>query len=211
MSLVEGLIKSYPGFEIHIPSWEISDKGITVLWGPSGSGKSTVFRILIGLEECPNLRWIFQSEDLAALPVRERRLGVVFQTLELFPHMTAEENLRFAARARGIPLQRADQNIQRFCEALQITHIRSRPVAVLSGGEKQRVALARALVGEPRFLLLDEPFSALDEELRSDARALVAEVLRQTEVPALLVTHDQRDVESLANQRVRIESGRLIP
>src|SRR5690606_35874023 len=103
MSLVEGLIRDYGDFKIEIPRWEIPDLGVTALWGPSGSGKTSVFRLLIGLEPCPTLAWTFAGEDLAKLSPPARRLGVVFQNLELFPHMTAEENVLFAARARGIP------------------------------------------------------------------------------------------------------------
>src|SRR5271165_2213509 len=100
MSLVKGLVRDYDGFTLSIPTWEIPDQGITALWGPSGSGKTTAFRLLIGLEPCPGLSWTFAELDIAALPVPQRRLGVVFQTLELFPHMTARENILFAARAR---------------------------------------------------------------------------------------------------------------
>src|SRR5882762_2710258 len=98
MSLVEQLEKKYDDFTIDIPRWEILDKGVTALSGPSGSGKTTVFRILIGLIPCPGMMWNFGDVDLARLPVGERRLGVVFQSLELFPHMTARENIFFAAR-----------------------------------------------------------------------------------------------------------------
>src|SRR5665213_3519436 len=104
MSLVRGLIREYDGFKIDIPVWDIADRGITALWGPSGAGKTSVFRLLIGLEPCPGLEWIFAGEDLAAVPAPDRCLGVVFQTLELFPHMTAEENILFAAHARRLPL-----------------------------------------------------------------------------------------------------------
>src|ERR1044072_1169533 len=99
MSLVENLIKDYGDFKVDIPRWEIPDRGVTALWGPSGAGKTSVFRVLIGLEECPGLKWTFGGEDLATLPVPQRRLGVLFQSLELFPHMTAQENIEFAAAA----------------------------------------------------------------------------------------------------------------
>src|SRR5690348_14214583 len=103
MSLVEGLQKRFDDFEIDIPRWEILDRGITALSGPSGSGKTSVLRMLIGLEPCPGLRWMFKGEDLARMSLADKRLGVVFQSLELFPHMSARENILFAARARKIP------------------------------------------------------------------------------------------------------------
>src|SRR4051794_28520253 len=103
MSSVQNMFRKYSdGFEIQIPNWQIADAGVTALWGPSGSGKTTIFRILIGLESCPRLTWTFQGEDLAKLPIPERRLGVVFQSFELFPHMTGEENILFAAKARRV-------------------------------------------------------------------------------------------------------------
>src|ERR1044072_1600933 len=119
MSLVENLVRSYEGFELNIPRWEIPDTGITALWGPSGSGKTTVFRMLIGLEPCPGLKWTFKGEDLAAQPVPERRLGVVFQSLELFPHMTAEDNILFAARARRLESGEAQKRIQHLSQELR--------------------------------------------------------------------------------------------
>ena len=106
MSRVENLLIEYPDFKIDIPSWEILDHGVTALWGPSGAGKTTVFRALLGLEPVKSLRWMVSGGDreidLAQLPTPQRRLGVVFQTLDLFPHMTARENIRFAAEARGL-------------------------------------------------------------------------------------------------------------
>src|SRR3954468_24950752 len=120
MSLVKNLIRSYDGFKIDIPHWEIPDQGITALSGPSGSGKTTVFRLLIGLEPCPGLEWDFGGVNLAALTPPERRLGVVFQSLELFPHMTAEENIFFAARARKMDPIEANKRLSELISDLQL-------------------------------------------------------------------------------------------
>lgn len=210
MSLVENLFRNYGDFKIDIPSWEILDEGVTVLWGPSGSGKTSVFRLLIGLENVPNFRWIFKDHDLAKMVVPRRRLGVVFQSLDLFPHMTAEENILFAAKAREIPPEQAYEKLQELSSILQMTSFLNRPVSVLSGGEKQRVAIARALIGNPRILLLDEPFSALDQELRQESRALIKRVIEKEKIPTLLVTHDPADVEVLANKVCTIQQGKII-
>lgn len=209
MSVVRNLYKKYGDFEIQIPEWKLSDEGVTALWGPSGSGKTTVLRILVGLESCVGWSWELKGRNLALLPAPERRLGVVFQSYELFPHLTAKENIYFAARARKIPAKNADDKFHELQEILQLSAFVDRRVEVISGGEKQRTALARALMGDPQFLLLDEPFSALDEELRVEARRLVRHVISHSKIPALLITHDQRDLDALANQVNRISRGRL--
>lgn len=210
MSLVKNLIRDYDGFKIEIPLWEIPDQGVTALSGPSGSGKTSVFRLLIGLEPCPGLEWIFEGENLAALPPPDRRLGVLFQTLELFPHMTAEENILFAARARNMPAQEAAARLKELAGDLKLQNCLTRKGALLSGGEAQRVALARAVIAQPRFLFLDEPFSSLDADLKGEARALVRRVIEKLRIPTLLITHDPEDLNALANAVVKIRDGKLI-
>ncbi|WP_235046239.1 ATP-binding cassette domain-containing protein [Bdellovibrio bacteriovorus] len=209
MSLVENLHRDYGDFKLDIDSWEILDEGVTVLWGPSGSGKTSVFRILLGLESCPGFKWTYQGTDLAKLKTPDRNLGVVFQTLDLFPHLSAEENMMFAARARKVNPAKSSARLKELSSILKMESFLQRPAAVLSGGEKQRVAIARALMGEPRLLLLDEPFSALDQELRDESRKLVKSVIETEKIPTLLVTHDQRDVEILGNKVTTIRNGRL--
>jgi sulfate transport system ATP-binding protein/putative spermidine/putrescine transport system ATP-binding protein len=210
MSLVEGLVRHYDGFELNIPRWEIPDRGITALWGPSGAGKTTVFRILIGLESCPGLRWNFQGVDLASVPAPERRLGVVFQGLELFPHMSGEENILFAARARHLPAGETATRLAALTQELQMQEFLKRPARVLSGGEAQRIALARAVIAQPRFLFLDEPFSSLDAELKAGARAMVLHLIERLAVPTLLISHDPEDLKALTTNVVRIAKGRLV-
>jgi ABC-type sulfate/molybdate transport systems ATPase subunit len=209
MSLVEGMVQEFEEFTVSVPRWEILDQGVTALSGPSGSGKTTVLRMLIGLIPCPSMRWMFQNVDLAQLGVAERRLGVVFQSLELFPHMTARENILFAARARGIASP--EVALARLIEELSLGACENRSVSKLSGGERQRVALARALIGQPRVLLLDEPFSSLDVQLREEARALVKSVITERKIPTILITHDQRDLDSLATKVSFIRDGQLVP
>jgi ABC-type sugar transport system ATPase subunit len=210
LSVVKNLKKTQGDFKIEIPEWLILDEGVTALWGPSGAGKSSVFRLLIGLEEAePGFTWNFGNEDIASLPVPQRNLGVVFQNLELFPHMTAKQNILFAARAREIAPEKANRRLIELAEALKIDPLLNRESRLLSGGERQRVAIARALIGEPRILLLDEPFSSLDEELRASARVLVREVLEREKIPALLITHDRADLDSMAGRVSEIRGGRI--
>lgn len=210
MSFVENLRRDYGDFELEIPQWEILDQGVTVLSGPSGSGKTSIFRILLGLEPCPGMKWDFQDVDLQKLAAPQRKLGVVFQSLDLFPHMTAEQNILFAARARKISEASQRKKLTNLSEKMQMQAFLDRPVSVLSGGEKQRVAIARALIGEPRMLLLDEPFSALDEELREESRQLIKSVIASENIPTLLVTHDSRDVEILADKISFMRQGKIV-
>ena len=137
-------------------------------------------------------------------------MGVVFQTLELFPHLTAKENILFAARARKIPAEKASKTLETIVELLHLKECLLRKCEVLSGGEKQRVALARALIGKPRFLFLDEPFSALDYDLKAEARRLIRTTIEELHIPTLLITHDKEDVKELAQDVDSIKNGRLV-
>lgn len=210
MSIVKNLYKKLGSFELKIAHWEIPDSGISALLGPSGSGKSTLFRVLLGLEECSGYSWILNGKEMAQISVPEKRLGVVFQSYELFPHMTALENIQFAGRARKRPRQEILEMSKTLVERLGLQDCVSRRAQFLSGGEKQRVALARALIGKPQMLFLDEPFSALDVHLRKNARALVRDVVGDFKIPTVLVTHDAADVEDLAQQVFKIEKGAIL-
>lgn len=210
MSIVKKLYRDYGNFVVDIPLWEISDVGITALWGASGSGKTSVFRLLIGLEPCASMSWEFKGEDLAKLSAPQRRLGVVFQSYELFPHMTARENICFSAEARGMNPSESHSQCNALIRELSLDRVADTKASVLSGGERQRVALGRALITKPRLLMLDEPFSALDESLRSDARKSVKKVIHDHEIPTLLITHDRRDIDELGASVRQIRDGRLV-
>ncbi len=205
MSIVEALKVKRDHFQLEVDSWEILDEGIHVLWGGSGTGKTTLLRSLIGLDPSASMRWNFLGEDIAKLPVEKRRLGVVFQTWDLFPHMTAFENVQFAAQARQMEEATFRDRWKWIKSTLKMEDFFETRADKLSGGEQQRTALARALIGKPRILLLDEPFSALDDELKDQARDLLKEVVQIEKIPALLVTHDNRDVEKLAAKVSQIE------
>jgi ABC-type Fe3+/spermidine/putrescine transport system ATPase subunit len=211
MSVIKNIDFLQDGFHLNIPLMEVLDQGVTALIGPSGSGKSTLIRVLLGLEHLKNWSWVINGVDQATLPTEKRNFGVVFQTLELFPHMTAKENILFPLECRG---KISTENSKRASDLIQRLGLNSavdRKPNQLSGGERQRVALARALVFKPKFLFLDEPFSSLDEDQRINSRNLVKEILSEYQIPALLVSHDRSDIEVLSDQAYRIENGKLNP
>lgn len=212
MSLVKRLEREYRNdgdFKLAIKDWEIPDEGISLLYGPSGSGKSSVFRVLMGLDEKANLEWAFKGIQLHQLPPPERHLGVVFQSLDLFPHMTALQNIKFIAEARRLPRLQYEENLGPLVEVLKMQNFLNRPAHLLSGGEKQRVALARALISKPRLLMLDEPFSALDANIRNEIRNLIRKILQDWKLPCLLISHDESDLK-FADYLFQIENGRLL-
>lgn len=209
MSLISNINKKIGSLHLQIDKWQIADLGVTALVGPSGAGKTTLFRILIGLESCPGFSWDFKGVDLAKLSVQDRRLGVVFQNYELFPHLTAKENILFAAESRSINKKEANKDLDLLLSRLQLEKCQNTKAEKLSGGEKQRTSLARALIARPQFLLLDEPFSALDLNLRVQARKLVKEILLEFKVPALLISHDETDICEIADSIAILEQGHL--
>jgi ABC-type sugar transport system ATPase subunit len=144
-----------------------------------------------------------RDQDLLSLPPGERRLGVVFQNYLLFPHLTSLENILFASRARKIDETEAKKKIEMWDARLNIKSILNRKASLLSGGEQQRIALAR-------FLFLDEPFSALDKNLRFESRRLVKELVELEQVPTLLITHDDEDVRELAGTQVKMDNGKIV-
>lgn len=210
MSLVEKLTIEYSDFSIQIQKWELLDLGVTVLWGPSGSGKTSVFRGLLGLEVVKDCQWIFGGIDIGRLTPGQKNIGVVFQSYDLFPHMTAYENIQFAAQAKKVAAAEFEQQLEGISKKLRIDNIMNKKAPLLSGGEQQRVAMARAVVGKPRMLFLDEPFSALDEELKQESRELVRDFIKEQRIPVLLITHDKRDVDFLGDKISEIKAGRLI-
>ncbi|WP_124849733.1 ATP-binding cassette domain-containing protein [Acidipila sp. EB88] len=183
----------------------------SALFGPSGSGKSTLLRILAGLCQPRDGRVALEGRvllDTAAaivLPPADRRIGLVTQQPALFPHLSVQDNLGFGLRHLSPAEQKA--RIDQPCELFQLNELRSRWPATLSGGERQRVALVRAMVRQPRLLLLDEPFSALDGASKKDTWLALGPYLQQHNIATLLVSHDAAEVWSHADYVVRIAEG----
>lgn len=187
--------------------------GLSVVFGPSGAGKSQTLRLIAGLERPAAGRIVLAGEPLTDtakgvwLAARERRVGMVFQQPLLLPHRSVLRNVTLAARDGNRSERRRTAWV--WLERVGAADLASRRPAQLSGGQQQRVALARALAGQPRLLLFDEPFGALDLPVRRQLRALVRDLVQRAQVPTLFVTHDQEELASLAEQVVLAEAGSL--
>jgi putative spermidine/putrescine transport system ATP-binding protein len=180
-----------------------------VLLGPSGCGKTTTLRLIAGLEAPDAGHILFDSEDVTALPIEKRNVGMVFQSYALFPNMSVEENIGYGLVVRKMA---PDQRRLRVQEMLQMMHIEAlakRPVQQLSGGQKQRVALARAIAPRPRALLLDEPLTALDAQLRETLRVDINALLRSLGITTVYVTHDQSEAMSLGDRIAVMQKGSI--
>jgi molybdate transport system ATP-binding protein len=178
--------------------------GITVLFGPSGSGKSTLLSVLAGLRHADRGAITLGGRDIAGLAPHQRGIGLVFQDSRLFPHLTVRQNIAYAARRAPLDRRMAVEEAARFFD---IAALLDRPVGNLSGGERSRVALARALASRPDFLLLDEPFAALDGMRRRAFIQILLEMHQGYCLPMLVVTHNIDDAAVLASQLVALKDG----
>ena len=179
---------------------------LLALVGPSGGGKSTLLRLIAGLERLTHGRIVIDGDTVAApdlhVPPEKRPVGLVFQDFALFPHMNVERNVRF-----GMPKQAAPTAAHSWLDEVGIADLAKAMPHTLSGGQQQRVALARAMARQPRVMLLDEPFSGLDPQLREEVRGLTLEILRRNEVATLLVTHDPAEALASADRITVLRDG----
>ena len=198
---------------LHPVSLSIPSGALIALLGPSGSGKTTLLRILGGLEFPASGRVLFDGQDATGMTVQERRAGFVFQSYALFRHMTVFDNIAYGLRARPRAKRPEKAEIARrvtkLLELIQLPDIGGRYPSQLSGGQRQRVALARALAIEPRMLLLDEPFGALDAKVRKELRQGLREIHDETGLTTIFVTHDQDEAMELADLVVVISMGKI--
>jgi molybdate transport system ATP-binding protein len=212
MGLSVKLNKQLKGFTLSV-AWEIGNE-LAVLFGPSGSGKSVTLQCIAGLMT-PDEGWVRTYGDLyfdhtlnTNVPPQKRSFGYVFQDRVLFPHMTVFENIAYGLK-HGSPSERRS----RILEMMRVFHIEGlekKAPSEISGGQKQRVALARALIRRPEALLLDEPFSALDDALRHEMRLLLREINREFNIPIVLVTHDFWEAYTLSDKIIVYSNGRNI-
>lgn len=183
---------------------EVAEHESVALLGPSGSGKSTLLRVVAGLLVPDTGRVLWGSDDLTHVPPHRRRVGLVFQDAVLFPHRDVAGNVAYGLEAAGLPTAGRRARVAELLSLVDLDGFDRRAVDTLSGGQAQRVALARALAPRPRLLLLDEPFGALDRDLRDRLGAQVRDLLRELGIPALHVTHDPHEAALVADRVVRL-------
>jgi sulfate transport system ATP-binding protein len=183
--------------------------GITALLGPSGSGKSTVLRMIAGLEQPDRGRVLFDARDCTQVPAQERGVGFVFQSYALFKHMNVRGNVAFGMNVRKRPAAEVRRKVDELLALVQLDGLGERYPSQLSGGQRQRVAFARALAIEPKLLLLDEPFGALDAQVRVELRDWLRRFHDERDITTLLVTHDQEEAMEVSDHVVVMNEGRV--
>ncbi len=188
---------------------DIEGGELIALLGPSGCGKTTLVRIMAGLVRQTAGRVMVAGRPIDALPPNRRPVGIVFQSYALFPHMSVADNVAYGLAARGTARAAQRTGAARMLELVQLGHLADRLPRALSGGQQQRVALARALAVQPAILLLDEPFAALDKNLRLDMQIEIKRIQRLAGTTTILVTHDQEEALSMADRVAVLSAGRL--
>jgi sulfate transport system ATP-binding protein len=188
-------------------SFEAPEGKVTALLGPSGCGKTTLLRLIAGLEVPDSGRISIEGRDVTRVPVKQRQVGFVFQSYALFKHMTVRDNIAFGMEIRKADKDQIEQRVKELLELVQLNGFSNRFPSQLSGGQRQRIALARALATNPKVLLLDEPFGALDAQVRVELRDWLVEFHEKTGVTTLLVTHDQEEALELSQHVVLLNHG----
>jgi sulfate transport system ATP-binding protein len=208
--VVENVSKQFGDFQaVNQVDLEIKTGSLVALLGPSGSGKSTLLRLIAGLETADIGKIILTGRDATHQSVQERNIGFVFQHYALFKHLTVRKNIAFGMEIRKMPKARIKNRVEELLELVQLSGLGDRYPSQLSGGQRQRVALARALAVEPKVLLLDEPFGALDAKVRKDLRAWLRRLHDEVHVTTVFVTHDQEEAMEVADEIVVMNLGRV--
>lgn len=211
---VKGVTKSFGTFKaLDDINLKVETGELTALLGPSGSGKTTLLRIIAGLETGDSGQILFKGEDTQSTKIKDRGVGFVFQHYALFRHMTVAQNIAFGMRAKPRALRPKNAEIKakvaELLSMVQLEDLGKRYPSQLSGGQRQRVALARALAIEPKILLLDEPFGALDAKVRRELRSWLRDLHERTGLTTIFVTHDQEEALELADRVAVLKDGQL--
>ena len=211
---VKNIEKNFGAFHaLNNISLDFPDGQLVALLGPSGCGKTTLLRIIAGLESADRGQVILEGQDATDVHVRERQVGFVFQHYALFRHMTVFDNIAFGLRVRPRATRPSEAEIKkrvmRLLDLVQLGFLADRYPAQLSGGQRQRIALARALAVEPRVLLLDEPFGALDAKVRKELRRWLRTLHDELHITSIFVTHDQEEALEVADQIIVMNKGNV--
>lgn len=210
--VLRGLTKTYPGADgAAVRGIDLTvDRGLMLaVLGPSGCGKSTTLRLIAGLVTPTAGHVEVDGHDLTGVPVHRRDMGVVFQSYALFPHLDVARNVAFGLEMRKVAKAEVRRRVGEALDLVRLGHLSGRRIAQLSGGQQQRVALARALVVQPSVLLLDEPLSNLDAQLRTAMRDEIGRIQRETGITTVFVTHDQQEALSMADAVAVMNEGRI--
>src|SRR5215211_3220754 len=208
--VVESARKHFGDFvALNDVSLEVPDGSLTALLGPSGSGKSTLLRVIAGLETPDGGRVMISGKDTTDVAVQDRGVGFVFQHYAAFKHMTVQGNIAFALTIRKRPKHEIAARVEELLRLVHLQGYAKRYPSQLSGGQRQRMALARALAVEPNVLLLDEPFGALDAQVRKELRAWLRRLHDEVHVTTIFVTHDQEEAMEVAEQIVVLNHGKI--
>lgn len=205
---LKGITKHFGAVNaVHDVDLEVPSGDLVSFLGPSGCGKTTLLRLIAGLETPDSGQIFLGSRDITRVPTHQRDIGMVFQSLALFSHMTVGENIAYALRIQGVPKVQQEKQVDELLDLVCLPGVKSRRISQLSGGQQQRVAIARALARHPKLLLLDEPLSALDAKLR-EAMQLELRLLQQhLGITAILVTHDQQEAMTISDRVVVMNEG----
>ncbi|WP_186144700.1 ABC transporter ATP-binding protein [Burkholderia gladioli] len=207
---VSDLIKTFSGHvALERIDFDVREDEFVCLLGPSGCGKTTLLRIIAGLLDADGGKVMMGERSLLEIPARERGFGIVFQSYSLFPNMTVAQNIGYGMKIRGEPRARIEARCQELLELIRLPHLAGRYPGQLSGGQQQRVAIARAIAVDPALLLLDEPLSALDAQVRVEMRREIHDVQRRLRIPTIMVTHDQEEALTLADKIICMNHGRI--
>ncbi|MDR1324609.1 MAG: ABC transporter ATP-binding protein [Treponema sp.] len=206
---LKGVKKSFDSFTLDI-NLEVADGETLALIGPSGCGKTTVLNLIAGLAEAQEGKILIDKEDAGALAPWKRRVSMVFQDIALFPHLDVGKNVAYGLFIRGVSKAERRRVTAEVLKTVRLSGYERRRVDTLSGGERQRVAIARALASDPRALLLDEPFSALDTPLRRELWREFPDIRARSNAPGIFVTHDREEAATLGDRIALMDAGRVI-
>jgi sulfate/thiosulfate transport system ATP-binding protein len=207
---IKNISKSFGNFTaLDNVSLRVPDGTLLALLGPSGSGKTTLLRVIAGLE-LPESGTVYNDDqDITQQSARERKVGFVFQHYALFRHMTVAENIGYGLRVRNVPKPQVRERVDELLRLIRLDGLDSRYPGQLSGGQRQRVALARALAAQPKVLLLDEPFGALDAKVRQELRRWLRRLHDEIHITSVFVTHDQEEALEVADRIVVMNEGKI--